>query len=163
MPVGVNKEMESVQTQIDLYHTMFYVCLTLAVIFAIFAVLVFFLFRIKSVIAYMFGFSERLTTKKMEQANAKTGNLKSGRIDMDFTTSNLSKYGPNGLNGNVSDGSEETSRLTQNELPNSRDDMSGVSQRAIQPTMAPIQPVIPAGFHFTITENVMVIHTNELI
>lgn len=152
--------MELIQTQISLYHTLFYVCLTLAVIFAIFAVLFFFLFKINNIVAYLFGFSEKVTTKKMEQANAKTGSLKSGRIDMDFTTSNLSQYEPNGVSINPNAGSEETSRLAP---ADSQQVQGSVSENALQPTRAPVQPVIPPGFHFSIIENVMVIHSNELI
>ena len=160
----VNK-MDTIQSQISLYHTLFYVCLALMIIFIICAVLFFFLFDIRRIIAYMFGFSEKEAAQKMEKANVggRTGGLKSGRIDMEYTTSNLDKYAPNGEVENLNIGSEETSKLAPSMPANQAKEPAQVSKEILQPTMAPAGPVLPIGFHFTITENIMVIHTNELI
>ena len=156
--------MDTIQTQINTYHILFYVCLTMMVVFVAVSILVFFLFHIKNNILYMLGFSEKVAVKKTSAESAKTGGLKSGQINMDYTTSNLQKYAPASETTTLNAGSEETSRLAPSKLPQeqllqTRD----VSPRAVQPTMAPVTPVLPTGFHFVITENVMVIHTNELI
>ncbi len=157
-------DVSQIQSQINLYHTLFYICLTLTVIFALTAILFFFLFRIKSIMAYMFGFSEKESTKKIQQKNAITGSLRSGQINMDFTTNDLSKYGGTGNVAANAQGSEETTELSPKKAEIQQPQpVSSAAQTPVQPIMAPLSPVLPAGFHFTITENIMVIHTNELI
>lgn len=157
-------DVSQIQSQINMYNILSYICLTLMVIFILTSVMFFFLFRIKSILAYMFGFSEKETTKRIQQKNAITGNLRSGQINMDFTTNDLSKYGDAGNVAANAQGSEETTELSPKkaeiQLPQP---VSGAAQTPVQPIMAPLSPVLPAGFHFTITENIMVIHTNELI
>lgn len=61
---------------IGLYHTGFIVCLILTILFVALSVLLFFKLRIRDVFNFMTGRAEKMTIRRMEEENAKTGKLR---------------------------------------------------------------------------------------
>ena len=93
---------------------------------------------------------------------------------MEFTTGNLQKYA-NEVE-QLNSGSEETSQLAPSKRPDAKKAPAPVpapepapalspevAAAVMQPVMMPQEPVSVPGFAFNIFENIMVIHTNELI
>ena len=171
--------MSNPQELISLYHTMFYVFMGLTIFFVVIAVLLFFVFNIRGNIAAKTGYAEKATLKKMTGSYATTGSLRKQQVSMEFTTGNLQAYA-NQVE-QLDTGSEETSQLAPNKRPD-----AGVAEQptaasksvtasapapvpapvpeaVMQPVMMPQEPVSVPGFAFNIFENIMVIHTNELI
>lgn len=61
---------------IGLYHTGFIVCLILTILFVALSVLLFFKLRIRDVFNFMTGRAEKMTIRRMEEENVKTGKLR---------------------------------------------------------------------------------------
>lgn len=61
---------------IGVYHTGFIVCLILTILFVALSVLLFFKLRIRDVFNFMTGRAEKMTIRRMEEENAKTGKLR---------------------------------------------------------------------------------------
>ena len=123
------------------------------------AVLFFFVFDIKTNFEIRTGRAKQLSAGKIGENNTGSGKLKR-KIDMDYTTSDLIRH-KDDLSSEKAGGGEDTLLLdTESQEP---------LQQKIQDTAAvhsvpvPIEPVVPKGFKFYVTENIMVIHTNELI
>lgn len=159
---------------ISLYKTLFYVCLGLTIFFVLLGVLLFFVFDINGNIASRTGYAEKATLKKMTGAYATTGSLRKQQVSMEFTTGNLQKYA-NEVE-QLNSGSEETSQLAPSKRPDAKKAPAPVpapepapalspevAAAVMQPVMMPQEPVSVPGFAFNIFENIMVIHTNELI
>ena len=161
------------QSLISLYKTMFFVFMGLTILFVLIAVLLFFVFDIKGNIAAKTGYAEKVTLKKMTGAYATTGSLRKPQVSMEFTTGNLQAYADQAGQPDV--GSEETSQLAPNKRPDANKAKvlapsqapapapAPVPAEVMQPVMMPEAPVSVPGFSFNIFENIMVIHTNELI
>ncbi len=162
--------MENAQQQIQLFHICFIVCMVIMIVALVLAVLFFFVFDIRTNFAIRTGRAQQISVQRMTENNAKTGTLRK-KIDMDYTTTNLKRY-ETVTELNKDQGSEETSQLgsgapapQQTPVQAAAAPVQNVAAAAapMQPIMAPQEPVIPAGFNFRIIENIMVIHTNELI
>ena len=158
------------QELINLYHTLFFVFMGLTIFFVALGVLLFFVFDINGNIASRTGYAEKVTMKKMAGSYATTGSLRK-QVSMEFTTGNLQAYA-NQVE-QLDAGSEETSQLAPNKRPDAKlaaaeaatpaPAPAPVPAAAMQPVMMPSAPVSVPGFVFNIFENIMVIHTNELI
>lgn len=156
------------QELINLYQTLFFVFMGLTIFFVALSVLLFFAFDINGNIASRTGYAEKATMKKMAGSYATTGSLRK-QVSMEFTTGNLQAYA-NQVE-QLDAGSEETSQLAPNKRPDAKQVAAEaaapapapVPAAAMQPVMMPSAPVSVPGFAFNIFENIMVIHTNELI
>lgn len=67
--------MREAQSLIQLYHTGFYVCMSLAVLFALAAVWMFFKFDIRGIYLVQSGKAEKRMVERMQRQNAETGRL----------------------------------------------------------------------------------------
>ena len=67
--------MQQIQQQIDTFHTLFYVCLGLCIVFLILSAIFFFKFDIRNIFNAKTGRSVRKTVQSMEEKNARTGSL----------------------------------------------------------------------------------------
>ena len=68
--------MQQIQQQIDTFHTLFYVCLGLCIVFLILSAIFFFKFDIRNIFNTKTGRSVRKTVQSMEEKNARTGSLR---------------------------------------------------------------------------------------
>lgn len=68
--------MQQIQQQIDTFHTLFYVCLGLCIVFLILSAIFFFKFDIRNIFNAKTGRSVRKTVQSMEEKNARTGSLR---------------------------------------------------------------------------------------
>ena len=76
--------MNDVIEQINLYHTLFQICLVFALIFLIVSVTVFFMLDIKFTIGYLTGRRAKKQIKELEAANAVNGRLLSKGTSMQY-------------------------------------------------------------------------------
>lgn len=91
--------MQQIQQQINIFHTLFYVCLGLCIAFLILSVIFFFKFNIRNIFNAKTGRSVRKTVQSMEEKNARTGSLRRpvGRGD----TGTLARSGGSGRTGGL--------------------------------------------------------------
>lgn len=68
--------MQQIQQQINMFHTLFYVCLGLCILFLIISVIFFFKFDIRNIFNTKTGRSVRKTVQSMDEKNAHTGPLR---------------------------------------------------------------------------------------
>ena len=61
--------MQQIQQQINMFHTLFYVCLGLCIVFLILSVIFFFKFDIRNIFNARTGLSLRKTVQSMEEKN----------------------------------------------------------------------------------------------
>lgn len=144
---------------IALYDLLFWLSLGLAGIGLIFSIVTFFAFDIRTIFAIKTGHAEKLSMKKTSEKNAATGQLKED-YSFEYNTMTMGrktkKMFTTGKTGNSSgQAAAETTQLNQKPAPVSKQEP------------VPDVPVQEAPVHsrngFVITENVMVIHTNEVI
>lgn len=144
--------MGSIQQQLEIYRAGGIICIIFLILSILLAVLFFFLFDIPTIFMLRTGREKKLSLQKIAEHNAKTGSLHKN-IDMDYTTMNLDDE-QNKLFGKT----EETTRLeifNVTETAPSEPKPAAMSKKAAKKALA--------DFHFEITENVAVIHTNEMI
>lgn len=172
--------------RISLYGTLFYVFLGIAVLGLALAVFFFVRFDIPTVRAMMTGRAKRKTVEKMQEQNAKTGNL---RYRYPGHTGDTGKSGRTGKSGPTKD----KPRITHPETPpqppqqEERPETSVLNQEqnttVLQPDLtattvlgAPppadfepgettrlTPPPAPVNIRFQLTETTLVIHTDEVI
>lgn len=98
--------MEQIQQQINLFHTLFYVCLGICIFCLILSVIFFFKFDIINIFNARTGRSLKKTVQQVEEMNARTGQLRgpTGRGN----TGTLSPTAPlsPGISGGSADGTE---------------------------------------------------------
>lgn len=68
--------MQQIQQQINLYHTLFYVCLGICIFCFLLSVAFFFKFDIRNIFNARTGRSVRKTVQQMEEINARTSQLR---------------------------------------------------------------------------------------
>ena len=68
--------MEQIQQQINLFHTLFYVCLGICIFCLILSVIFFFKFDIVNIFNARTGRSVKKTVQQVEEMNARTGQLR---------------------------------------------------------------------------------------
>ena len=77
--------MQQIQQQINLFHTLFYVCLGLSIFCLVLSIFFFFKFDIRNIFNARTGRSVKKTVQRVEEMNAKTG--------LSQKTSRKRKYG----------------------------------------------------------------------
>lgn len=152
---------------IQLYTNGFWISLAVTILGAVGAVASFFLFDIRTVFAIRTGKAEKASVQKLAAKNMETGRLKED-YSFDYNTMTMGKKTKRMLTtGKISTpppGAEqvqpvaETTQLSQ----------SAPAQKPAERAAAAAVPVQPAPVHvtaagFTITENIMIIHTDEVI
>ena len=168
--------------QISLYNTLFYVFAGIAALGLSLSVFFFIYFDIPAVYAMITGKAKRDTIRKMEEANAATGKV---RRPYPTHTGDMKRSGRLGNSGKTHSGkvaNVHRERIPATEPPQTAE--TGVLHRAasetevlheelgataplkrpaeqMQPQVAPAQNT--PQIRFQITENTMVIHTDELI
>lgn len=160
--------MDAVQL-IELYEVLFYVSLVLTVLGLGLAVFFFIYFDIRTAFAMETGKARNDTVRRMMEQNAKTGNLRN------IYTGNTGKTGATGRTGSKrithpapkaeelswqAPASVETTVLQPRAMEETTLLQSQTEEAAEETVMLKRNT---SGFRFQLTENTVVIHTDELI
>ena len=170
--------MQQIQQQINMFHTLFYVCLGLCIVFLILSVIFFFKFDIRNIFNAKTGRSVRKTVQSMEEKNARTGSLRrpAGR----GYTGTLARSGGIGKSGSLSKRFGKVRKADMNELiqPPSRPtealqteqkntssmETQVLSPEDLVPTLEQIQKEADQSYGmFRIEKYTMLIHTDEVV
>ena len=144
---------------IALYDLLFWLSLGLAGIGLVFSILTFFVFDIRTIFAIKTGHAEKVSMQRTTEKNAATGKLKED-YSFEYNTMTMGrktkKMFTTGKTGNTSNQvAAETTQLNQKPAP--------VSNEATVPDVPVQEAPVHSSNGFVITENVMVIHTTEVI
>ena len=172
--------MQQIQQQINTFHTLFYVCLGLCIVFLILSAIFFFKFDIRNIFNAKTGRSVRKTVQSMEEKNARTGSLRrpAGR----GYTGTLARSGGIGRTGGLSPSKRlgKVRNVDMNELiqPPSRptealrteqQSASSMETQVLSPedlasTLEQIQKEADQSQGmFRIEKYIMLIHTDEVV
>ena len=172
--------MQQIQQQINTFHTLFYVCLGLCIVFLILSAIFFFKFDIRNIFNAKTGRSVRKTVQSMEEKNARTGSLRrpAGR----GYTGTLARSGGIGRTGGLSPSKRlgKVRNVDMNELiqPPSRptealrteqQSASSMETQVLSPedlasTLEQIQKEEDQSHGmFRIEKYIMLIHTDEVV
>lgn len=172
--------MQQIQQQINTFHTLFYVCLGLCIVFLILSAIFFFKFDIRNIFNAKTGRSVRKTVQSMEEKNARTGSLRrpAGR----GYTGTLARSGGIGRTGGLSPSKRlgKVRNVDMNELiqPPSRptealrteqQSASSMETQVLSPedlasTLEQIQKEADQSHGmFRIEKYTMLIHTDEMV
>lgn len=144
---------------IALYDLLFWLSLGIAGIGLVFSILTFFVFDIRTIFAIKTGHAEKVSMQRTTEKNAATGKLKED-YSFEYNTMTMGrktkKMFTTGKTGNTSKQvAAETTQLNQKPAP--------VSNEATVPDVPVQEAPVHSSNGFVITENVMVIHTDEVI
>lgn len=157
--------MAQAQQQIELFHTLFQICLGVCIVGLILSVLFFFLFDIRKIFNAKSGRSVKRAVQQMEENNARTGKLAMPSLNMepersgDFSSRSgemvksgrLHRSGRLGRSGKLiqaeSEGASETSVLYHDPEPD---------------TSTAVQTDQSHGT-FVIEKRIFLVHTNEVL
>ena len=170
--------MQQIQQQINMFHTLFYVCLGLCIVFLILSVIFFFKFDIRNMFNARTGRSLRKTVQSMEEKNARTGSLR--RAAGRGYTGTLARSGGIGKSGSLSKRFGKVRKADMNELiqPPSRPtealqteqkntssmETQVLSSEDLVPTLEQIQKEADQSYGmFRIEKYTMLIHTDEMV
>ena len=170
--------MQQIQQQINMFHTLFYVCLGLCIVFLILSVIFFFKFDIRNIFNARTGRSLRKTVQSMEEKNARTGSLR--RAAGRGYTGTLARSGGIGKSGSLSKRFGKVRKADMNELiqPPSRPtealqteqkntssmETQVLSPEDLVPTLEQIQKEEDQSYGmFRIEKYTMLIHTDEMV
>ena len=170
--------MQQIQQQINMFHTLFYVCLGLCIVFLILSVIFFFKFDIRNIFNARTGLSLRKTVQSMEEKNARTGSLR--RAAGRGYTGTLARSGGIGKSGSLSKRFGKVRKADMNELiqPPSRPtealqteqkntssmETQVLSPEDLVPTLEQIQKEEDQSYGmFRIEKYTMLIHTDEMV
>ena len=170
--------MQQIQQQINMFHTLFYVCLGLCIVFLILSVIFFFKFDIRNIFNAKTGRSVRKTVQSMEEKNARTGSLR--RAAGRGYTGTLARSGGIGKSGSLSKRFGKVRKADMNELiqPPSRPtealqteqkntssmETQVLSSEDLVPTLEQIQKEADQSYGmFRIEKYTMLIHTDEMV
>ncbi len=170
--------MQQIQQQINMFHTLFYVCLGLCIVFLILSVIFFFKFDIRNIFNARIGRSLRKTVQSMEEKNARTGSLR--RAAGRGYTGTLARSGGIGKSGSLSKRFGKVRKADMNELiqPPSRPtealqteqkntssmETQVLSPEDLVPTLEQIQKEEDQSYGmFRIEKYTMLIHTDEMV
>lgn len=170
--------MQQIQQQINMFHTLFYVCLGLCIVFLILSVIFFFKFDIRNIFNARTGRSLRKTVQSMEEKNARTGSLR--RAVGRGYTGTLARSGGIGKSGSLSKRFGKVRKADMNELiqPPSRPtealqteqkntssmETQVLSPEDLVPTLEQIQKEADQSYGmFRIEKYTMLIHTDEMV
>ena len=172
--------MQQIQQQINTFHTLFYVCLGLCIVFLILSAIFFFKFDIRNIFNAKTGRSVRKTVQSMEEKNARTGSLRrpAGR----GYTGTLARSGGIGRTGGLSPSKRlgKVRNVDMNELiqpPSSptealrteQQSASSMETQVLSPedsasTLEQIQKEADQSHGmFRIEKYIMLIHTDEVV
>lgn len=98
--------MEQIQKQINLFHTLFYVCLGICIFCLILSVIFFFKFDIINIFNARTGRSLKKTVQQVEEMNARTGQLRRPMGRGNTGTLSPTAPLPPGISGGSADGTE---------------------------------------------------------
>ena len=170
--------MQQIQQQINMFHTLFYVCLGLCIVFLILSVIFFFKFDIRNIFNARTGRSLRKTVQSMEEKNARTGSLR--RAAGRGYTGTLARSGGIGKSGSLSKRFGNVRKADMNELmqpPSRRTEALQTEQKNtssmetqvlspedLVPTLEQIQKEADQSYGmFRIEKYTMLIHTDEMV
>ena len=170
--------MQQIQQQINMFHTLFYVCLGLCIVFLILSVIFFFKFDIRNIFNARIGRSLRKTVQSMEEKNARTGSLR--RAAGRGYSGTLARSGGIGKSGSLSKRFGKVRKADMNELiqPPSRPtealqteqkntssmETQVLSPEDLVPTLEQIQKEEDQSYGmFRIEKYTMLIHTDEMV
>jgi len=156
---------------ISLYDTLFNVSLCIALLGLGLSVFLFFYFDIRTVYALMTGKAKQETIRRMAEQNAKTGNLRNQYLHTGPTgrTGKTGKSGPLGFTGSLTEQIAPTpvQQAVEPETAVLVEDVvmeTNVLNAASAQTVETAVLSTPANqFRFLLTENTLVIHTDEII
>ena len=172
--------MQQIQQQIDTFHTLFYVCLGLCIVFLILSAIFFFKFDIRNIFNAKTGRSVRKTVQSMEEKNARTGSLRrpAGR----GYTGTLARSGGIGRTGGLSPSKRlgkvrnvdmneliqppyrPTEALRTEQQSASSMETQVLSPEDLVPTLEQIQKEVDQSHGmFRIEKYTMLIHTDEVV
>lgn len=157
--------MDAVQL-IKLYETLFYVSLALTILGLGLAVFFFFFFDIRTVFAMETGKARNDTIRRMMEQNAKTGNLRTtytgntGRTGATGRTSGKRVTHPEPKVEVLSKTASDVEQTTVLQTPAAEETML-LQREEVQETVM-LKKRAP-DFRFELTENTVVIHTDEWI
>lgn len=154
------------QLLLDGFHTVYIVCLTLAVLFLVITIVLFFLFGIRNVIVELSGKERRQAIEQMASGQpvvkSRIGIGNSGRIGTG--SSGKIRSGPTTSGRLGKNKQRDTDLLLTSRIPKVQ--QAAQPQPAAQP--APRAQRAPAGTmplsnEFTVTRDIVVVHTQETI
>ena len=169
--------MGSIQQQLQIYHIGGIVCFIILILSVLLAILLFFLFDIPTIFMIRTGHMKKASVQKITENNARTDPLRKD-LDMDYTTANMSDTEQLGPAGGSDDTTllEDLDRTEQlmtaevlappDENVSAEETPDGNNAQAQTPDQA--EPVPETGAEpdnedFLISENIVVIHTDESI
>lgn len=142
------------QSMIAAYNTGFTVCLVITVLAVASAVFLFFKFDIRTIFAIRTGRAERQTIEKLREANARTGTLRPApeAYTAEGVAAPTAETTPLAQTGQTGAAAAETTPLAQ-------------TPAAAPPAAAAAEVTapLPPGIRFVITENTLIVHTDEVI
>lgn len=152
---------------IQTFHTGFLVCLTVMIVALVLAAVMFFVFDIRTIYAIRSGRAQRRDIEKNKEQNLKTDQL--GRKKFFMGTGSLGKTGQ--TKGNTGrTGSSQAPAAPAAAAPEAADtaalnsqDADATSVLKAAPQTGEQVPQAPVGFRFVVTENTLVIHTQESV
>ena len=176
--------MQQIQQQINMFHTLFYVCLGVCIVFLILSVIFFFKFDIRNMFNARTGRSLRKTVQSMEEKNARTGSLRRaagrGYTGTLARSGGIGRTGGLGKSGSLSKRFGKVRKADMNELiqPPSRPtealqteqkntssmETQVLSSEDLVPTLEQIQKEADQSYGmFRIEKYTMLIHTDEMV
>lgn len=156
---------------IALYKRLFYVSLGVAVLGLVLAVFFFFFFDIRTVYALMTGKAKEKTVRRMAEQNAKTGNLRNQHIHTG-PTGKTGRTGPKTAPAVAQPQAQATPAMavqpepaaeTAVLQPEAGETSVLQSDEAMGQTSILEKPDTKGSYRFDVTENTLVIHTDEII
>lgn len=168
--------MQQIQQQINLYHTLFYVCLGICIFCFLLSLFFFFKFDIRNIFNSRTGRSVKKTVQKVDERNARTGQL--------HRAAGRGNTGPLGRTGSLNKKKSTVRQVNMNDIiqppvsqtePLTASQMPGASmpdvgatevlkQEEQQMTPEQMQKEVDESYGmFRLEKYIMLIHTDEVI
>ena len=157
--------MGSIEQQLQIYHIGGIVCFILLILSILLAILLFFLFDIPTIFMIRTGHMKKASLQKISENNAKTDPLRKD-FNMDYTTDNMGvteQIGPSRDSDETTilENTDKTEQLLTAEVLAPSVPMP---QKEETPSLAVQEnEKISGDDKFRITENIVVIHTDEIV
>ena len=149
------------QSMIEIYQAGFYVCLGIAVLGLVLTIIFFFAFRIPSIWALRTGRAQKQAVGSMRQASRKDGRMRKEEQGRILTTEEMVGESAEvtaqleAITEEMSEGGNPTTLLEQTAMQDS-------GEYAVTMLLQPQEEANVDG-RFTITQEVILIHTTEMI
>ena len=157
--------MAQAQQQIELFHTLFQVCLGIFIVGLILSVLFFFLFDIRKIFNSRSGRSVKRAVQAMEESNARTGKLVVPNLDMEPERSGdfNAKSGEMARSGRLHrSGRMGRTAKTVPQAPEG-DSTTTVLYNEIAPDTSTAVQTDQSYGKFIIEKRIFLVHTNEVL